>query len=444
MKHLFLSTEDALQNSSVEFVSIGDSPLGPIGVRALGSAVDGTRDLDRVNSVLEKVDVQDISSSSRLVMETAMESIRSSLLGKSLKPTYAMEGFKDKRSLQIAIEENKGVISTVWDAIINFFKGIYDWIAGFFGKKESTANANIEKAANVDKAATLINKIDASKPEEAREIIKEVKQLVKLKDVEVRLSDGNLVGAIATEDEKDNIRVEKIKEGHESINLITDRYSALLGSSDVKITDFHNLFKDTNKLSANLGVLMSVSSIRSLSTVLMSSLYLGNIKYESVEDFVKKEHGETFFVIGSKKINVVGNDIEVVDVEKTNITINITANSMNGQITALLNKNKGANSNRNKTFTDEIQKLIKGISQVGEKRVPKPGEDDYDKKSEDEEWEESAKLLKEKLPYINGCIKLFTTIIEFISRAETLSLDLIEVYLAGVAKACEFIMREKI
>jgi hypothetical protein len=39
---------------------------------------------------------------------------------------------------------------------------------------------------------------------------------------------------------------------------------------------------------------------------------------------------------------------------------------------------------------------------------------------------------------------LFTTIIEFISRAETLSLDLIEVYLAGVAKACEFIMREKI
>ena len=94
-----------------------------------------------------------------------------------------MEGFKDKRSLQIAIEENKGVISTVWDAIINFFKGIYDWIAGFFGKKDSTANANIEKAANVDKAATLINKIDASKPEEAREIIKEVKQLVKLKDV---------------------------------------------------------------------------------------------------------------------------------------------------------------------------------------------------------------------------------------------------------------------
>ena len=176
----------------------------------------------------------------------------------------------------------------------------------------------------------------------------------------------------------------------------------------------------------------------------MSSLYLDNIKYESVEDFVKKEHGETFFVIGSKKINVVGNDIEVVDVEKTNITINITANSLNGQLTALLNKNKGANSNRNKTFTDEIQKLIKGISQVGEERVPEPNEDDYDKKLGDAEWEESAKLLKEKLPYINGCIKLFTTIIEFISRAETLSLDLIEVYLAGVAKACEFIMREKI
>ncbi len=125
--------------------NIAESPFSPMASRAFSTAVDDSNTLERMNDILDGAEIEDIPESSRLVMETAMEAIKHRLIGGSVKRSPALESFKTSASLKVAIEDNKNILQRAWDAIVKFFKGIYDWFAGFFKKKEeSVKNAEAE------------------------------------------------------------------------------------------------------------------------------------------------------------------------------------------------------------------------------------------------------------------------------------------------------------
>ena len=125
--------------------SMADTPFSPMVSRAFSTAVDDSETLAEMNDVLENNDIEGIPESSRRVIQTAMESIRSRLLGGDSVKGVAIEGFANNKDLKIAIEDNKNILQRAWDAIVKFFKGIYDWLAGFFKKKEeSVKNAEAE------------------------------------------------------------------------------------------------------------------------------------------------------------------------------------------------------------------------------------------------------------------------------------------------------------
>ena len=128
------SERDALAGDSM-----ADSPFSPMVSRAFPTAVDDTDTLERMNDVLEGSDIDDIPEASCRVIQTAMESIRGRLLGDSKAKGVAIEGFASKDDLKIAIEDNRNIIQRAWDAIVKFFKGIYDRFAGFFKKKKTDA-----------------------------------------------------------------------------------------------------------------------------------------------------------------------------------------------------------------------------------------------------------------------------------------------------------------
>lgn len=144
--------ELAGDGSPAEDVSVADGPLSPVADRAFNNAVDDASTLERMNEVIEDTDPESIPESSRLVMETAMEAIRNRLIGSTSKNVVSLESFKDRNSISIAIEENKNIVSRVWDAIVKFFKGIYEWIVNFFSSKKTSEQA-IEKKAEAVIAA---------------------------------------------------------------------------------------------------------------------------------------------------------------------------------------------------------------------------------------------------------------------------------------------------
>ena len=131
--------------------SLAESPLSDLASKSLSNAADDMVSLGRVNEVLEENEdnLDSMPESSQEVMRVAVESIRARLVGKR-DSVVSLEAFKSKQQLSYAIEENKGVISRAWDAIVKFFKNIYDWIVGLFSKKK-----NIEKEVVVKAEATL-------------------------------------------------------------------------------------------------------------------------------------------------------------------------------------------------------------------------------------------------------------------------------------------------
>ena len=87
--------------------NIAESPFSPMASRAFSTAVDDTDTLERMNDVLEGSDIDDIPEASRRVIQTAMESVRSRLLGGYSVRGVAVEGFANNKDLKIAIEETK-------------------------------------------------------------------------------------------------------------------------------------------------------------------------------------------------------------------------------------------------------------------------------------------------------------------------------------------------
>ena len=104
--------------------SMAHTPFSPLVSRAFSTAVDDSETLAEMNDVLENNDIEDIPESSRRVIQTAMESIRSRLLGGDSVKSVAIEGFANNKDLKIAIEDNKNILQRAWDAIVKFFKNI--------------------------------------------------------------------------------------------------------------------------------------------------------------------------------------------------------------------------------------------------------------------------------------------------------------------------------
>jgi hypothetical protein len=131
------------------------------------TAINVSGSLSKMNTILEKSDMEGIPTTSLETMRVSLESIRNRLIVSKKVKTLSLESITNTSQLKIAIEENKGLLKTVWDAIVNFFKSIYDWIAGFFGKKKnqsSEAKSKIEKseeeAKKLNEYLSVSKKID--------------------------------------------------------------------------------------------------------------------------------------------------------------------------------------------------------------------------------------------------------------------------------------------
>ena len=125
-----------------DYVPIATSALGALPLRKLNEALEGIENLEKVNRVLANAELEDLSDSSIRSIKVATEAISEKLLGR--KKEYSCESFKNRSQLTYAIEENKGIIATIWDAIIGFIKGIYNFLFGWIGKS-SSANASTSK-----------------------------------------------------------------------------------------------------------------------------------------------------------------------------------------------------------------------------------------------------------------------------------------------------------
>ena len=88
------------------------------------TAINVSGSLSKMNTILEKSDMEGIPTTSLETMRVSLESIRNRLIVSKKVKTLSLESITNTSQLKIAIEENKGLLKTVWDAIVNFFKSI--------------------------------------------------------------------------------------------------------------------------------------------------------------------------------------------------------------------------------------------------------------------------------------------------------------------------------
>ena len=149
--------------------SLADTPMSPVAEKALTGALNDTQSLGRVNDVLESNsdDIADMAESSQEMIRVATESIRGRLLGGAKGSSYAVESITSVSSLKLAIEDNKNIIERAWDAIVKFFKGIYEWIKGLFISKKNTPQkieAKVQEVLAVTQKAKAAPEPEPSKP----------------------------------------------------------------------------------------------------------------------------------------------------------------------------------------------------------------------------------------------------------------------------------------
>ncbi len=121
---------------------------------ATGDIDSAAADADTLDTIAEKVEATEetggLSPEAAEVVEVAVEAIYARL-GIRSNPIPALEGFSDVkkrvRTTHIAVEDWKETVKKIWQAIINAFKKVYDFVVSFV-KGIMDANAKLAKRAN--------------------------------------------------------------------------------------------------------------------------------------------------------------------------------------------------------------------------------------------------------------------------------------------------------
>lgn len=126
---------------------------------ATGDIDSAAADADTLDTIAEKVEATEetggLSPEAAEVVEVAVEAIYARL-GIRSNPIPALEGFSDTnkrvRTTHIAVENWKETVKKIWQAIINAFKKVYDFVVSFV-KGIMDANGKLAKRANALLAA---------------------------------------------------------------------------------------------------------------------------------------------------------------------------------------------------------------------------------------------------------------------------------------------------
>lgn len=406
--------------------SMADTPFSPLVSRAFTTAVDDSETLAEMNDVLENNDIEGIPESSRQVIQTAMESIRSRLLGGDSVKGVAIEGFANNNDLKIAIEDNRNILQRAWDAIVKFFKGIYDWIAGLFKKKQSDAKVLEENLSAKEKALKALEKLDLKDANTTEEIHSAIESVAKAHGVTVKLPDGTILGKTNTANENGTdynkliATFGNIMLGKEPLVLVTNHYNPLLGSQNVELTSKWS--EEVKKLSDRAQNVMS-----NLDSTGLDGIYDTKITKESISKISDKSLeeiiGRELKITPGTSIEISGNNVSVKKAEDNEIEIAVYETPSNARkINGLLAEQLREYVAFNKELLEMSSKITNKIHDFGKELS-----------ADTEESDDSIKLLRSKMQLINSVLKFAILVMNQGMKAIRLNSELLDSYIAGVS-----------
>ena len=399
--------------------SMTDTPFSPVVSRAFTTAVDDSETLAEMNDVLENNDIEDIPESSRRVIQTAMESIRSRLLGGDSVKGVAIEGFTSNNDLKIAIEDNKNILQRAWDAIVKFFKGIYDWFAGFFKKKKTDAEIFEER---LEKGKVAISEMLAKSFEEM-----EFTEVPPLHGVNVKLADGTVIGKSNTANEDNGVdynklvnEVKGILSGKDPVILISNHYNSIFGSKNVDVkAEFTEVLK---KISDKAEIALSgldKTGLHGFAEKPISKETVAGITDKTLEEAL----GNELQITMGTSIVFSGNSVSVKKPENNEIEIAMFGGPSNAKAVNAIIKEQ----------LKEVLAINKECFEFTADMANKVHDFNKQLSADSEETEESVKLMRSKMQMVNSVLKFIALLMNQTMNIVRLSVDLLESYIAAVA-----------
>ena len=403
--------------------SMADTPFSPMVSRAFTTAVDDSETLAEMNDVLENNDIEGIPESSRQVIQTAMESVRSRLLGGYSVRGVAVEGFANNKDLKIAIEDNKNILQRAWDAIVNFFKSIYEWIAGFFGKKKnqsSEAKSKIEKseeeAKKLNEYLSVSKKIDNNytlKEEDSfLEMAKKKDSLSSEKPDILPINKNISSGVKPTTVEMDAI-VTEIKETiaeKKPLTFDTDRFSNFLSNKKITINGPDGLTNTVNDLHKDIDKLFKILKDSSIGKVMVSNITEEKFLSLTVEDF-EKDFSD-FTLSNGDKLIVTDTSCHI---ERDDTASKVEVTVKQEEVLDFVTKSKiqlDKLAQRIEESRDLLSKFITNLSKFTNSYKP-------DLDDEDKEAKSNLQSIKNNTKIFNSFIRFVTLYIDYLSKAHT-------------------------
>ena len=399
--------------------SMADTPFSPLVSRAFTTAVDDSETLAEMNDVLENNDIESIPESSRRVIQTAMESIRSRLLGGDSVKGVAIEGFTSNNDLKIAIEDNKNILQRAWDVIVKFFKGIYDWFAGFFKKKKTDAEIFEER---LEKGKVAISEMLAKSFEEM-----ELTEVPPLHGVNVKLADGTVIGKSNTANEDNGVdynklvnEVKGILSGKDPVILISNHYNSIFGSKNVDVkAEFTEVLK---KISDKAEIALSgldKTGLHGFAEKPISKETVAGITDKTLEEAL----GNELQITMGTSIVFSGNSVSVKKPENNEIEIAMFGGPSNAKAVNAIIKEQ----------LKEVLAINKECFEFTADMANKVHDFNKQLSADSEETEESVKLMRSKMQMVNSVLKFIALLMNQTMNIVRLSVDLLESYIAAVA-----------
>ena len=414
-----MAIDDEDKRNALAGDSMADTPFSPLVSRAFTTAVDDSETLAEMNDVLENNDIESIPESSRRVIQTAMESIRSRLLGGDSVKGVAIEGFTSNNDLKIAIEDNKNILQRAWDAIVKFFKGIYDWFAGFFKKKKTDAEIFEER---LEKGKVAISEMLAKSFEEM-----EFTEVPPLHGVNVKLADGTVIGKSNTANEDNGVdynklvnEVKGILSGKDPVILISNHYNSIFGSKNVDVkAEFTEVLK---KISDKAEIALSgldKTGLHGFAEKPISKETVAGITDKTLEEAL----GNELQITMGTSIVFSGNSVSVKKPENNEIEIAMFGGPSNAKAVNAIIKEQ----------LKEVLAINKECFEFTADMANKVHDFNKQLSADSEETEESVKLMRSKMQMVNSVLKFIALLMNQTMNIVRLSVDLLESYIAAVA-----------